>query len=65
MSALTKLAKRLAAAMQPKWEVRKTIWPYPDGYGVYQPATHTLLDAGLPREQAQAIVDQLNAGEEA
>ena len=42
------------------WEVRRTIWPFKDGYGTYHPASKTILDTGLTREQAQAACDQLN-----
>ena len=43
------------------WEVRRTIWPYPDGWGTYNPVTKTVLDTGLPtRARAQRICDQLN-----
>lgn len=43
-----------------KWEVWRTIWPYPEGWGVYHPATRTLLDSGLEKNAAQEIADDLN-----
>lgn len=43
------------------WESRRTIWPYPDGYGVYNVKTKTVLDTGLAtRAEADAICDELN-----
>jgi hypothetical protein len=55
------MIKAIKKLLAPKWEVRRTIWPYPEGYGVYCPATSTILDTGLSKEQAQKIVDELNA----
>lgn len=47
-----------------KWKVIRTIWPYPEGWGVYKrnPWTNkkTLLDYGLTKEQAQAACDEAN-----
>lgn len=43
-----------------RWEVWRTIWPYPEGWGVYNPKTRTLLDSGLSKEDAQAICDDMN-----
>lgn len=43
-----------------KWEVRRTIWPYRDGWGVYNPGTRTILDTGLTKERAQHICDEMN-----
>ena len=44
-----------------KWKVVRTGWPYPDGWGTYRPRDRTVLDTGLKtREDAQALVDQLN-----
>ena len=45
------------------WEVRRTIWPYKEGWGVYHPRSHTVLDTGLPKEEAQARCDELNKHE--
>lgn len=43
-----------------KWVVRRTIWPYKDGWGTYCPSTRTVLDSGLTKEEAQARCDELN-----
>lgn len=45
------------------WEVRKTIWPYKEGYGTYNPITRTIADTGLSREEAQLRCDELNKSE--
>ena len=45
-----------------RWEVRRTIWPYKDGWGTYNPARGMVLDTGLTKEQAQAACDELNGG---
>jgi hypothetical protein len=42
------------------WEVRRSIWPHPDGYATYNPETKTVLDTGLSKERAQAICDEMN-----
>jgi hypothetical protein len=42
------------------WEVRRTIWPYKDGYGTYNASTRTIADTGLSREEAQQRCDSLN-----
>lgn len=45
-----------------KWRVIRTIWPYPDGYGTQCKKCKMLLDSGLPRWQAEDIVEnELNA----
>lgn len=54
------MIKAMKKFLAPKWEVRQTIWPYHEGWGVYCPDTRTILDTGLPKEQAQKIVDELN-----
>ena len=46
-----------------KWEVRRTIWPYNEGWGTVNTVTKTIMDTGLPtKEEAQARADALNAG---
>lgn len=45
---------------KPKWEVRRTIWPYEDGWGTYCPETHTILDTGLTKEEAERRCAELN-----
>ena len=46
-----------------KWKVRRTIWPYEDGWGVYNPKSRTVLDTGLTKEDAQRRCDELNKKE--
>jgi len=36
-----------------KWEVRRTIWPYADGWGTYCPKCKTVLDTGLSKQEAE------------
>jgi hypothetical protein len=55
--------KLLDNIMHGKWEVRRTIWPYKEGYGVYHPRQRVILSTGLTKEQAQAECDSLNAEE--
>jgi hypothetical protein len=43
------------------WVVARTIWPFPDGWGTYNPKTHTIMDTGLSKEEAQARCDALNS----
>ncbi len=45
---------------QKHWIVTRTIWPYKDGYGTYDRKTHTVLDTGLTREEAQLECAVLN-----
>ena len=56
-----KVLKRL---FEPKWKVIRTIWPYPEGWGVYKEdffgGKRTVLDTGLTKEQAQEECDKLN-----
>lgn len=50
----------------PDWQVRRTIWPFEDGWGTYNIKTKTILDTGLStREEAQEICDDLNKREKA
>lgn len=62
MKAFERIKKRLAGDW---WEVRKTIWPFPEGYGTYNPGKRMILDTGLTKERAQQICDQLNGVESA
>ncbi len=43
-----------------EWEVVRTIWPFPRGYGTYLARKNMLLDAGLTKEHAQRLCDELN-----
>lgn len=43
-----------------RWVVRRTIWPYRDGYGTYCPRKRMVLDTGLTKEQAIAACRELN-----
>ncbi len=49
-----------------QWKVAKTIWPYPDGYGVYKEnyltGERVILDTGIPKEVAEENAKQLNDG---
>ena len=58
----SRAAKRVArTVVNDRWEVRRTIWPYPDGWGTYNPFTRTVLDTGLPtKAEAQERADALN-----
>lgn len=49
--------------LKPHWEVRRTIWPYKDGYGVYDAGRQILLESGLSKEDAQRICDEENSKE--
>ena len=42
------------------WEVRRCLFPYPEGYATYNPYKRTILDTGLTKEEAQRICDELN-----
>jgi hypothetical protein len=57
----SKVKKALRAIGLDRWEVRQTIWPYPDGWGTYNPFTRTVLDTGLStKEEAQRRCDEMN-----
>lgn len=42
------------------WVVRKSIWPYPEGYATYRPGTKTILDTGLTKEAAELECLKMN-----
>lgn len=42
------------------WRVVESGWPYPDGYATYHPASKTILDTGISREEAERRVRELN-----
>lgn len=42
------------------WEVRRCIWPYPEGYATYNAKKNTILDTGLDKELAQELCDMMN-----
>ncbi len=44
-----------------RWEVRRCLWTYQEGYATYNPYRETILDSGLSKEQAQKICDNLNS----
>jgi hypothetical protein len=50
--------------MSKRWEVRKSMWPYPDGYAVYDARERLVLDSGLSREAAQALCNRMNKEKE-
>lgn len=47
-----------------KWVIRRTIWPYPEGWGTFNPQKNMVLDTGLSEEEAQKRCDQLNKKKE-
>ena len=42
------------------WKVVRTTFPYPEGYGVKNEITNTLIDCGLSYDQAIKSRDELN-----
>lgn len=42
------------------WVVRKTIWPYSEGYGTYNKLRKMVLDTGLSKEMAKQNCKKLN-----
>jgi hypothetical protein len=55
------MGKIINMIIRNRWEVRRTIWPYPEGWGTYNPYTNTILDTGIKtKAEAQEICDQLN-----
>jgi hypothetical protein len=48
-----------------KWEIRRTIWPYPEGYGTvfFKNGKMTVVDTGLSKEEATRIVREENERE--
>lgn len=46
------------------WKAIKTIWPYPDGYGVYCAGCNKVVDTGLSKKQAQTIAKEMNEGKD-
>ncbi len=57
-------AKLKKACNPGPWEARKCLWPYPEGYATYNVKTHTILDTGLTKEQAEKIAERLNKQEQ-
>lgn len=51
-----------------KWKVIRTIWPYPEGWGVYRrnwlTGHRTILETGLTKSYAQEIADYENKATE-
>lgn len=47
-----------------KWKITRTIWPYPEGYGVIRhhllTGERVLLDTGLSHEEAEKSCKELN-----
>jgi hypothetical protein len=43
-----------------RWRVVACCWPYPPGYGTQCSRCRMVLDTGLPRWQAEAIVREMN-----
>jgi len=46
-----------------RWKVRRSVWPYPDGYAVYDAKAKVVLDSGLSHEEAQTLCDRMNEEE--
>ena len=47
-----------------EWVTIRTIWPYKEGWGVYNPKRRTCLETGLPTEaEARAICNRENAAQ--
>lgn len=58
---ITAAVKKLGRIVTGKqWETIRMIWPYKEGWGVWNPATRTVVETGIPKEQAQVICDQMN-----
>lgn len=49
--------------MKGKWKVRRSIWPYKEGYGLVNDKTNCILDTGLSYDQVVAKAAQLNKKE--
>lgn len=51
-----------------KWKVIRTIWPYPEGYGIYRDNVVTgnrvILETGLTKEDAQYRCNLQNESKE-
>jgi hypothetical protein len=62
-TALNKAKRSTKAVLVGKWEVRKTIWPYAEGYGTYHTGKKMVLDTGLTKIRAQELCDKLNNGD--
>lgn len=43
-----------------KFDIKKTIWPFKEGYGVYCVKCRTILDTGLSKERAKQIAIEEN-----
>lgn len=54
--------KARRSLMKSGWEVLPTLWPYPEGWGTWHPATRTVLDTGLSRDEAIRRGLELNGG---
>ena len=46
-----------------RWIIRRSIWPYEDGWGTYHPRSMTVLDTGLTKVEAERRCDKLNDGD--
>ena len=60
MSSPPTISEMAKAALGDKWQVRRTIWPFKDGYGTFNVFTGAVLDSGLTKEEAQLRADELN-----
>jgi len=55
--------KRRKRTCKHKYEVIRTIWPFEDGWGTHCPKCLTIMDTGLPREEAERRCADLNERE--
>lgn len=47
--------------LRDRWEVRRTKWPYAEGWGTYNHHRRAIADVGLSREEAEERAEDLNA----
>jgi hypothetical protein len=57
---MTKIKSKIEGSYPNDWEVRRTIWPFQDGYGCYSPSRRTMLNHGLSKSRAQQWADHEN-----
>jgi hypothetical protein len=60
MTAKAKLRSWWGQLIHGRWVVRRTIWPYRDGWGTYCPRKNMVLDTGLSKERATELCKELN-----
>lgn len=61
---IKKIVKKTKEVIHGKWEVRKQLWPYNEGWATYHTGKRMALDMDIEnKEDAQKLCDQYN-GEE-